>query len=82
MRMETKLNTIDLKSINRVEDVISEELNFYVSVQENFERRYKIDLKTFEEKLEKCELPEHPCWEDSIEWRNAYNDFIVIDINI
>jgi hypothetical protein len=36
-----------------------------------FERKYQCSLETFEERLENREIPEHPSWEDSIEWRNA-----------
>ena len=36
-----------------------------------FEGRYQCSLMEFERKLNDRELPEHPCWEESIEWRNA-----------
>ena len=37
----------------------------------HFEGKYQCLLETFEQKLENLEVPEHPGWEESIEWRNA-----------
>jgi hypothetical protein len=37
----------------------------------HFEGKYQCSLETFERKLENLEVPEHPGWEESIEWRNA-----------
>ncbi len=39
-----------------------------------FERKYGCHLETFEEQLAHCRLPEHPHWEESIEWRNAVEE--------
>ena len=36
-----------------------------------FKRKYQCSLEAFERKLENLEVPEHPGWEESIEWRNA-----------
>ena len=40
------------------------------AVVRRFERRYGT-LEALEARLERGEGPEHPDWEDSIEWRNA-----------
>jgi len=37
----------------------------------HFEGKYQCSLETFERKLENLEVPEHPGWEESTEWRNA-----------
>jgi len=36
-----------------------------------FEHHYGDSLETLESRLARGEGPEHPDWEDSIEWRNA-----------
>jgi len=36
-----------------------------------FEQRYGGSLEALEARLARGEGPEHPDWEDSIEWRNA-----------
>ena len=36
-----------------------------------FEQRYGDSLEALEARLARGEGPEHPDWEDSIEWRNA-----------
>ncbi|MBM3129363.1 MAG: hypothetical protein FJ009_12155 [Chloroflexi bacterium] len=42
------------------------------SVVQRFEQRHKQSLETFEARLNRGEGAEHPDWEDSIEWRNAF----------
>jgi hypothetical protein len=39
-----------------------------------FEQKYGCPLETFEEQLTNRQAPEHPGWEDSIEWRNAVEE--------
>ena len=41
------------------------------TVIRRFERCYGESLDTMEARLARGEGPEHPDWEDSIEWRNA-----------
>ena len=38
---------------------------------QHLEKRYGRSLETLESRLARGEGPEHPDWEDSIEWRNA-----------
>lgn len=40
-------------------------------IAQQFEQKHRCSLESFERKLENLELPEHPHWEESIEWRNA-----------
>jgi len=39
----------------------------------NIRKKYG-DLVEFEARLANTELPEHPYWEESIEYRNAYEE--------
>ena len=63
-------------------------MEFYEQVLEKFGSKYG-DLIEFESKLADAELPEHPCWEESIEYRNAYEEleslrkggFVVLQVN-
>ncbi len=41
------------------------------AVIRRFEQRYGDSLEALEARLARGEGPEHPDWEDSIEWRNA-----------
>lgn len=41
---------------------------------QGFERKYGTSLETFEGWLACGQAPEHPGWEDSIEWRNAVEE--------
>ena len=46
-----------------------------------FEDKYRCSLETFERKLENLEVPEHPGWEESIEWRNAVEQLERIEMS-
>ena len=39
-----------------------------------FERKYGCALEVFEQRLASGQSPEHPGWEESIEWRNAVEE--------
>lgn len=43
-------------------------------IVQGFERKYNTSLEVFEERLSRGQVPEHPEWEDSIEWRNAVEE--------
>lgn len=45
----------------------------------HFEKKYQCSLETLERKLENLEVPEHPGWEESIEWRNAVEQLECIE---
>ena len=47
----------------------------------HFEGEYQCSLETFERKLENLEVPEHPGWEESIEWRNAVEQLERIEMS-
>lgn len=64
---------LDIKHLYKVNRNIEAEIKFYQEILEKFKSKYG-DLIEFEKKLENAELPEHPYWEDSIEYRNAYEE--------
>jgi hypothetical protein len=45
------------------------------------EQKYQCSLETFEQKLETRQVLEHPCWEESIEWRNAVEQLERIEMS-
>ena len=47
----------------------------------HFEGKYQCSLGTFERKLENLKVPEHPGWEESIEWRNAVEQLDRIEMS-
>ncbi len=55
---------------NLLDNLKSREL-LLKQVSGQFEQKYQCSLEQFETKIDNLELPEHPCWEESIEWRNA-----------
>jgi len=60
----------DIYSLHKT---ITSEIAFYEEVLAIFRMKYG-DLTEFEAKLANAELPEHPYWEESIEYRNAYEE--------
>ena len=64
---------LDKEDINRLHKTITSEIAFYEEVLAKFRMKYGA-LVEFEAKLANAELPEHPYWEESIEYRNAYEE--------
>ena len=64
---------LDKEDINSLHKTIVSEIAFYEEVLAKFRKKYG-DLVEFEAKLANAELPEHPYWEESIEYRNAYEE--------
>lgn len=60
----------DIYSIHKT---IASEIAFYEEILAKFGMKYG-NLAEFEAKLANAELPEHPYWEESIEYRNAYEE--------
>ena len=76
MTMVIKKDTVlelDKEDINRLHKTITSEIAFYEEVLAKFRKKYGA-LVEFEAKLANAELPEHPYWEESIEYRNAYEE--------
>ncbi len=53
-----------------LENIRSQEIPLQAIIH-RFEQRYNVALDAFEARLARGEGPEHPDWEDSIEWRKA-----------
>ena len=68
--LELDIDEDDIYSMHRT---IASEIAFYEEVLAKFTLKYG-DLAEFEAKLTNAELPEHPHWEESIEYRNAYEE--------
>ena len=66
-------SNVDEDDINSLYKTIASEIAFYKEVLAKFGKKYG-DLAEFEAKLANAELPEHPYWEESIEYRNAYEE--------
>jgi len=64
---------IDEEDIYSIHKTITSEIAFYEDVLAKFRMKYGV-LAEFEAKLANAELPEHPYWEGSIEYRNAYEE--------
>jgi len=64
---------IDEEDIHSIHKTITSEIAFYEDVLAKFRMKYGA-LADFEAKLANAELPEHPYWEESIEYRNAYEE--------
>jgi hypothetical protein len=67
MKKIKEINSVDRDTILNMGETIAAEMEFYEQVLED-------DLIEFESKLADAELPEHPCWGESIEYRNAYEE--------
>ena len=64
---------IDEEDINSMYKTIAAEIAFYEEVLAKFKMKYG-NLAELEANLANAELPEHPYWEESIEYRNAYEE--------
>jgi len=62
---------ITLEKLQNLQADLATRESLLRQITQQFERRYHCSLESFESKLENLELPEHPYWEESIEWRNA-----------
>ena len=56
-----------------IQKTLTSEIAFYEEVLAKFGMKYGA-LPEFEAKLANAELPEHPHWEESIEYRTAYDE--------
>jgi hypothetical protein len=70
--------TAELESLRRE---VHARKNLLLQIIQTFESRYECSLEELERKLENREIDEHPAWEDSIEWRNAVEQFDRIQLS-
>ena len=68
---------VDEEDINSLHKTTASEIAFYEEFLAKFRMKYG-DLAEFEAKLANAELPEHPYWEESIEYRNAYEELEIL----
>jgi len=73
MKKIKEINNIEKDTIFNICETISAEIEFYEQILKKFRSKYG-DLIEFESKLANAVLPEHPYWEESIEYRNAYEE--------
>jgi len=66
-------NIIEKDVILNMGETVAVEMEFYEQILKKFRSKYG-DLVEFESKIANAELPEHPNWERSIEYRNAYEE--------
>jgi len=71
MKQIKGINSIEKDTILNMGETVAVEIELYEQILEKFRSKYG-DLVEFESKLANAELPEHPYWEESIEYRNAY----------
>ena len=65
---------IGLETLRQRLDEIAQQVPVYKDIVREFERRYGCDLTTFEQEIVQGKVPEHPSWEDSIEWGVALDE--------
>ena len=65
---------LDARTLRSLLNDLDLEIQIYESLVKRFESQYGCDLKTFEDKMKRKELPEHPTWETSIEWGTAVDE--------
>jgi len=65
---------VGLEALRQRLDEIEQQVSVYRDIVRDFEVRYGCDLTTFERKIAQGRVPEHPSWEDSIEWGVALDE--------
>jgi transcription initiation factor TFIIIB Brf1 subunit/transcription initiation factor TFIIB len=69
--LQTLPSSVTLRELEKLQrDILARE-SLLRQIILCFEEKHQCSLEEFERKLEDLELPEHPHWEESIEWRNA-----------
>jgi len=65
---------IGLETLRQRLTEIEQQISVYEDITREFERRYGCDLAAFEGKIAQGKVPEHPSWENSIEWGIALDE--------
>jgi len=65
---------IEAAKLRRALTDIEKQAQTYQTIIKEFENEHGCDLETFEQRMQKGELPEHPSWETSIEWGVATDE--------
>ena len=53
---------------------IEQQIAAYVSIVHQFEARHGCTLEAFEHQISRGEVPEHPSWEEALEWGVALDE--------
>jgi len=69
--LETFPSGISQSTLAQLQEEMQNRTTLLQGIIQRFARHYACDLDTLESRLARGEGPEHPDWEDSIEWRNA-----------
>ena len=65
---------IEADKLRRALTDIERQARTYENIIRKFENEQRCDLETFERRMQKGELPEHPSWETSLEWGVATDE--------
>ncbi len=65
---------IEADKLRRALTDIERQARTYENIIKKFETEQGCDLETFERRMQKGELPEHPSWETSLEWGVATDE--------
>lgn len=65
---------VEADKLRRALTDIETQAQTYENIIRKFEAEHGCDLATFERRMRKGELPEHPSWETSIEWGVATDE--------
>ena len=63
--------------IDRLQESVStieQQISTYMSISRQFEARHGCTLETFEHQIAQGEVPEHPSWEEALEWGTALDE--------
>ena len=65
---------VGVSTLQRILDDTQSKVRVFEQIIRDFGERYGCDLASFEAKIEAGQLPEHPAWEESIEWGVAEDE--------
>jgi len=75
-----KTITIEDKTAKELRTHLLKELALFEGIEKRFQKKYKMSLTQLEEKIktEGVSTEKHEIWEDSIEWRNAFEEAAIL----
>ena len=53
---------------------IEQQITIYENIAHQFRERHECTLETFEHQIAQRKVPEHPSWEESLEWGVALDE--------
>ncbi len=73
-RLATLPRNVTPRTVRSLKESSTARESLLRQIVEGFEHKYGTSLEVFEARLARGQAPEHPGWEDSIEWRNAVEE--------